>query len=87
MLAPNAKMKTVGIRPGEKLHEVLVTAEEARHTKEFMNYYVILPEHDWWVGHDYFSHGQDVTDGFYLASDNNAQWINQDEMNKLLMSL
>jgi len=44
ILAPNAKRKIIGIRPGEKVHEVLLTKEEARHSVEFKDYYVVLPE-------------------------------------------
>jgi UDP-N-acetylglucosamine 4,6-dehydratase len=44
LIVPNAKRKIVGIRPGEKIHEVLLTNEEARHAVELKEYYVILPE-------------------------------------------
>lgn len=45
MVAPECKVKIIGIRSGEKLHEILITAEEARHTIEFENYFIILPEY------------------------------------------
>lgn len=44
ILAPHAKLNVIGIRPGEKLHEVLLTKEEARHAKELKDYFVVLPE-------------------------------------------
>jgi len=45
ILVPNAKRKVIGIRPGEKVHEILLTTEESRHAVEFKNYFVVLPEH------------------------------------------
>ena len=47
-LAPDAEQRIIGIRPGEKLHEVLLTEDEARHALEVENGYVILPEHASW---------------------------------------
>lgn len=87
LLAPDSKIKIVGIRPGEKLHEALVTPEEARHTKEYSSHYVILPEHDWWLGHDVYSSGTKVKEGFYFASHNNERWLDEEGMKKLLASL
>jgi len=45
-IVPNAKRKTIGIRPGEKLHEILLTRDEARHSIDLGDYYVVLPEHE-----------------------------------------
>lgn len=87
ILAPECKMQFVGIRPGEKIHEVLITTEEARHTKEFDDYYVILPEHNWWDRHEYYAHGQDLGEGFNFVSNNNIRQPDCDELKGLLKDL
>lgn len=50
VLAPKCKIKIIGVRPGEKLHEVLLTEDEVRRTRDSGTYYVVLPQHDWWDG-------------------------------------
>ena len=47
-MAPTAKIEIIGIRPGEKIHEILLTEDEARHTKEYDTYFVIEPELKFW---------------------------------------
>ncbi|HEY4510719.1 MAG TPA: UDP-N-acetylglucosamine 4,6-dehydratase (inverting) [Candidatus Paceibacterota bacterium] len=47
-VAPNCKVKIIGIRPGEKIHETLLTSDEVRRTRDIKNHYLIEPEHDWW---------------------------------------
>ena len=47
-VSPDSKIDVIGIRPGEKLHEVLVTEEESRHTLEFDDTYVVQPDHPYW---------------------------------------
>lgn len=86
-LAPDCKMKIIGIRPGEKIHEVLITSEEARHTKEFDDYYVILPEYHWWNGHKQYADGTKMSEDFFLASHINKNWLTSEEIKKLASSL
>ena len=50
-MAPGLPVEIIGIRPGEKLHEVLITADESRHTIDAGDVYVVLPEHPWWTEH------------------------------------
>ena len=83
-MAPDCKIKKIGIRPGEKLHEVLVTSEEARHTKEYDNYYIILPEFDWWTLHDKFKDGRSLDENFLYASNMNNDWLDKDRLDSLL---
>ena len=52
-IAPNCQLEAIGIRPGEKLHEVLVSKDEARNTLELENIYVIQPSHSWWKGENW----------------------------------
>ncbi|MBU0496502.1 MAG: UDP-N-acetylglucosamine 4,6-dehydratase (inverting) [Candidatus Thermoplasmatota archaeon] len=86
-LAPDCRMKIIGIRPGEKIHEVLVTPEEARHTKEFSNHYIILPDHEWFLCHENYAEGKKLSNGFYLSSNNNNLCLGQSEIICLLSSI
>lgn len=82
-LAPECEIRVVGIRPGEKLHEVLITKEESRHTKEYEDFYVIMPESSWWNHHEKYVEGKVLINNFNFSSDLNDSWINADEIRKL----
>lgn len=86
LLAPECEIDVVGIRPGEKLHETLVTVDEARHAVEYDNHYVILPEFDWWKK-ELHSAGKLLPDQFQLTSANNDRWLDQESLLNLLKSL
>lgn len=86
VIAPKAKIKIVGIRPGEKLHETLLTQEESRHTKEFDKYYIIEPRFPFWQ-RDNFSEGKKIAEGFKYSSDQNTQWINEETLRQILDKL
>jgi UDP-N-acetylglucosamine 4,6-dehydratase (inverting) len=78
---PNAKLKIVGIRPGEKLHEQMIGIEDSSHTFEYADHYKILPEiHDWSSDPYRIKDGRKVRDGFIYASDNNTCWMTVDEL-------
>jgi len=83
-ITPNAKKRIIGIRPGEKLHEVLLTADEARHAKEFSSYFIIEPEYKFWrwVPH---AGGKSLPGGFAYTSNNNTQWLEKEELRKMLV--
>jgi len=83
VIAPDAKKKIIGIRSGEKLHEILLTEDEARHTREFDNYFVIEPEHPFW-GKDNFRDGTLPPEGFRYTSDGNDKWLTEDEIEKIV---
>lgn len=87
VLAPECSLRIIGIRPGEKVHEVLITPEEARHTKEYDDYYVILPEYDWWTQQEYFTDGKSLDEGFVLASHKNKHQLDAEGLKKLLQTL
>lgn len=87
LIAPECRLKIIGMRPGEKLHEVLVTPEEARHTKEYENYYVILPEHDWWSHAEHYFDGKDIQEDFYFASHKNKYWLREGDLKRLMLML
>jgi UDP-N-acetylglucosamine 4,6-dehydratase/5-epimerase len=85
-LAPDAERRIVGIRPGEKLHEVLLTEDEARHSFDVGDRYVIMPQRATWsVGPP--EGATSLPDGFRYASDNNDRWLGADELRAMAESL
>lgn len=86
IIAPEAKKKIIGIRPGEKLHEILLTEEEARHTKETDDYFIIEPEFQFWSDSN-FKDIKKLPDGFKYASNTNKQWITKDQIKEILKNL
>lgn len=84
-IGPECDIEIVGIRPGEKLHETMITVDDARHTLEFEEYYIIQPEFNWWnadiVG------GKPVEDGFYYNSASNKQWLTIEELRYIVEDL
>jgi len=74
-VAPDTEMEVIGIRPGEKLHEVLVSEDEARSTIELDDMFVVQPTEPLWFGHDWAQVGRLLPDGFRYTSDNNEQWL------------
>jgi UDP-N-acetylglucosamine 4,6-dehydratase len=81
-IAPDARLKIVGIRPGEKLHEEMISASDSRRTLDLGDHYVIEPEMEWW-SNDHLD-GTPVPDGFRYASDTNTQWLSVEELRELL---
>jgi UDP-N-acetylglucosamine 4,6-dehydratase len=85
-LAPQAEKEITGIRPGEKLHEVLLTEQESRHAKELKNYFVILPE---FLNPKNFEKYKNLDKilptGFRYTSDTNKKWINGETFKKLAL--
>jgi UDP-N-acetylglucosamine 4,6-dehydratase len=79
LIAPDCAVKTIGIRPGEKLHEMLVTEEDGRNTVELDGMYVIQPTMKWWTNGAY-DHGTKVRDGFIYSSDRNDKWLSPVEL-------
>ena len=82
-IAPEAELETVGIRPGEKLHESLISADEASQARDLSDRYVIVPAHPWW-NKDALVAGDPPAEGFSYASDTNEQWLTQDELMKMI---
>jgi len=85
-IAPECETKEIGIRPGEKLHEVMVSEDEARHTLELDDMYVIQPAHPWWKSGGW-EHGKSLPDGFCYSSDNNTQWLSVDQLREMVKDL
>jgi UDP-N-acetylglucosamine 4,6-dehydratase len=84
-LAPDCAIDEVGIRPGEKLHELMITAEDARKAAEYDDHYVIHPAFSWWSESLAFeAGGRPVADGFVYASNTNDRWLTVAELRELL---
>jgi UDP-N-acetylglucosamine 4,6-dehydratase/5-epimerase len=82
-VAPNCKIAHIGIRPGEKLHEALISEDEARTTRELEDMYVVEPAHPWW-NKGSWAEGKELPEGFRYTSDGNTHWLVGDELMALL---
>lgn len=85
-IAPECKIDIIGIRPGEKLHEAMILEDDARHTVEFEDYYVIQPEFPWW-SKSYAKGGKSLEEGFAYTSDNNSEWLTVEGLRKLIIQI
>ena len=87
-LVPEAHMRVTGIRPGEKLHEVLLTQNEARHAVLYEDYFVVLPEHlhpETMKKFDIYKQaGEPLPDNFSFNSDKNTRWMESQELLDIL---
>ncbi|PIR13683.1 UDP-N-acetylglucosamine 4,6-dehydratase (inverting) [Candidatus Falkowbacteria bacterium CG11_big_fil_rev_8_21_14_0_20_39_10] len=90
-LVPGIEREIIGIRPGEKLHEVLLTEQEAKHSLELENYYVVLPEFNIVSSDKYQKYfdkvGKRVECDFRFASDTNKDWFTIEQLKELIKSL
>jgi len=82
-IAPGCEIETIGIRPGEKLHEVLLSEDEARNALELDEMYVIQPSHPWWKRANWVQ-GRELPEGFRYTSDSNEQWLTNDQLQELI---
>ncbi|MBS1850865.1 MAG: UDP-N-acetylglucosamine 4,6-dehydratase (inverting) [Acidobacteria bacterium] len=82
-LAPGCEVEYMGIRPGEKLHEVLISEDEARNGVEVDDMFVIQPAYSWWQKENWSS-AQALPDGFRYASDTNPQWMTSSQLQELV---
>ena len=83
-MLPGCKMPEVGIREGEKLHEVMVPAEDSSRTYEYEKNYIIYPNYDWWSSEGIIPGGKLVEPGFIYSSGTNKQWLSVEEISKKL---
>jgi len=87
-LAPGMPLKHVGIRPGEKLHEIMITEHNARNTVESNDRYVIEPEWNFWDRDAHISDGHTLMEeGFEYSSDTNTEWLGVAELRAILESI
>lgn len=83
-VAPGAKLQVIGIRPGEKLHEEMISVDDARRTVEYENHYVIRPVLAGWAEKDLSVGGLPVADGFSYSSATNDRWLSVDDLRRLV---
>jgi len=81
VVAPGVKHELTGIRPGEKLHEQMISAEDSYYTYEYKDHYKILPViNDWGRSQSRIKEGVKVPDGFVYSSDTNSEWMTNQEL-------
>ena len=84
----DVEMNEVGIREGEKLHEVMVTRDDARNTYEYEKHYIIYPHFDWWNAKQFMSPGgKQIEAGFEYNSGNNAEWLSIEDLREKMIKL
>ena len=87
VIAPKAKHKIIGIRPGEKLHEQMISSDDSYSTYEYSNYYKILPQiNEWGKDNLRIKNGKKVLEGFVYSSDNNKEWMTKSNLKKWIDS-
>jgi UDP-N-acetylglucosamine 4,6-dehydratase/5-epimerase len=86
VIGPDCQLKDVGIRPGEKLHEVMIPFDEARNTLEYANYYVIQPTVNWWDSDVFIktNSGTPCPNDFIYSSDQNKDWLTQKDLSEII---
>lgn len=82
-VAPNSEVEFVGIRAGEKLHEVLISEDEARQALELEDRYIVQPAHPWWHVENWAG-TKHVAEGFQYSSDTNDQWLSREELRECI---
>ena len=87
VVAPEAEINVIGIRPGEKLHEVLISEDEARTVVELDDMYVVQPAEAFWFGRDWEKQGKAINDEFRYASNNNTEWLSADEIGDIVQQV
>jgi UDP-N-acetylglucosamine 4,6-dehydratase len=83
-IAPDAVIEVIGIRPGEKLHEIMISRDESRFTIELEDMFVVTPQSALWFRYDWFKEGKPVSDGFEYTSDKNSNWLTVDQIRTLV---
>lgn len=82
-IAPGCRQEYIGIRPGEKLHEVMIPEDDARNAIEMDRFFVLKPQFPWWGGGNW-SKGKSVPDDFRYGSDTNTSWLTIEELRQMV---
>jgi len=84
-IAPQCQVDFIGIRPGEKLHEALVSEDEAHHTVELKDMFIIQPLHPWWQVKNW-AHARPMAPARRYSSDTNDRWLTEKQLEKMIRS-
>jgi UDP-N-acetylglucosamine 4,6-dehydratase len=84
VIAPHAELDVIGIRPGEKLHEVLIHEDEARSAIELEDMFVVQPPTMLWFGHEWQTKGKPLPEGFRYGSETNPLWLTIDQIREIV---
>ena len=84
VVAPDSEIEVIGIRPGEKLHEMMISRDESRSTIELDDMYVVEPQGALWFRYDWAAEGKRVPDGFKYTSDKNSVWLTPEQIKLLI---
>ena len=85
-IAPECPTEIIGIRPGEKLHEAMISEDDSRQTLEFDDHFLIEPQFPWWRENSMGRHpgGRPVAEGFSYSSQTNTQWLSTEELREII---
>lgn len=83
-MLPDCEIEEIGIREGEKLHEVMVTRDDSRSTYEYEKHFIVYPEYTWHNDSDIIPGGKKVEDGFEYNSGTNTQWLDVEGLQEAL---
>lgn len=83
-ICPECKTEIIGCRPGEKLHEVMISMDDARNTIEFEGYYLIKPDNKYFENHIKTDQGKKVPEDFEYNSGTNTLWLTAEELQKMI---
>ncbi len=86
-ILPGCEMPEVGIREGEKLHEIMVTKEDSMNTYEYDKHFIVYPNMEWWNNSKIQAGGKKVEQGFAYSSDNNTEWLSVEELKEKLNNI
>jgi UDP-N-acetylglucosamine 4,6-dehydratase len=84
-IAPECKLKIIGIRPGEKIHEALTGEDEGRNTVSYKDMYVVMPSMNWWDRKNYVG-AEKLPENFVYTSDMNDAWLNLEDLRRIIAS-
>ena len=85
-MLPECKMPEVGIREGEKLHEIMVTREDSLHTYEYEKHFIVYPHYNWWGKNDVIPGGKLVAPEFEYSSGTNTEWLSVEDLKAKLLT-
>lgn len=86
-LLPGCEMPEVGIREGEKLHEIMVTREDSMNTYEYEKHFIVYPHMNWWKKSTVWPGGKKVEPGFEYSSGTNTEWLEVEQLRELLKNV